>query len=403
MVNRPDVTIIGGGIAGPALALFLHKAGIRARVFEARPRGTAPGGGLQIAPNGMKVLAQIGLDEALAQHGAVSIGIRFLNERGALLSEVEHQPPSRYGQPAVNVRRATVHEILLDELRRRGIETHFGKRLSDITNVDRSPVCVFDNGTAVESSIVLGADGIRSQVRGIVLPGGAPPAYTGLVTMGGFVDAAALDPASRPCSTMLTMIFGRYGFFGYGYADKSSIMWWNAIPGPEIPSEDFAALPDGDIRTRLLQIHGDWCAPVETIIRRSNPSMYIGSIHDVPSLPTWHRGRVAIIGDAAHAVSPHSGQGASLALEDAMSLANLLGGRATTPEAAFAEFERSRRARVEKIVDYGRRSAHQKRELGTLGAWLRDRFVSLLLPRLLRKSSDWMYDHTIRWTQAGSP
>jgi 2-polyprenyl-6-methoxyphenol hydroxylase-like FAD-dependent oxidoreductase len=131
--------------------------------------------------------------------------------------------------------------------------------------------------------------------------------------------------------------------------------------------------------------------------------MYIGNIYDIPSLPTWHRGPVAIIGDAAHAVSPHSGQGASLALEDAMSLASMLTRRATTPEAAFAEFEQSRRARAEKIVGYGRRSGNQKRELGAVGAWLRDRFVSLLLPRLLRKNSDWMYDHTIRWTEAGSP
>src|SRR5262249_24995715 len=150
-----------------------------------------------------------------------------------------------------------------------------------------SPVCLFDDGTKVGSSMVIGADGIRSRVRDIVVVGGPPPAYTGLITMGGFVDASALDPASRPCSTMLTMVFGRYGFFGYGYADQSSLMWWNAIPGPEIPSEALAALSDGDIRTRLFEIHGGWCQPVEMIIARSRPSLYIGNIYDVPRLPTW--------------------------------------------------------------------------------------------------------------------
>ena len=119
----------------------------------------------------MKILAQLGLHEALVQRGAVSTEIRFLNERGVLLSEVEHQHPSRYGHPAVNIRRATVHEILVGELERRRIEIHFGKRLSDIKNVDKSPVCVFADGTTVESSMVIGADGIRSRVRSIPCSG----------------------------------------------------------------------------------------------------------------------------------------------------------------------------------------------------------------------------------------
>jgi 2-polyprenyl-6-methoxyphenol hydroxylase-like FAD-dependent oxidoreductase len=115
---------------------------------------------------------------------------------------------------------------------------------------------------------------------------------------------------------------------------------------------------------------------------------------DVATLPTWSRGRTLLIGDAAHAASPHAGQGASLALEDAMRLACLLEA-GDEIGVTFERFERERRPRAERIVALARRNGNHKREYGRAGAWLRDRMVKLMLP-LNGRSETWMYGYDPR-------
>jgi FAD binding domain len=135
---------------------------------------------------------------------------------------------------------------------------------------------------------------------------------------------------------------------------------------------------------------------VEALIRATAALFTVGNIYDVAPLPTWHRGRVGLIGDAAHAVSPNSGQGASLALEDALCLAQTLRG-AVPAEQAFAQFEAMRRERVEKIIAHGRRAGEDKKVEGALALWLRDRLVALAVPWVMRRNR-WIYDYRLTWT-----
>src|SRR6202012_5593827 len=115
---------------------------------------------------------------------------------------------------------------------------------------------------------------------------------------------------------------------------------------------------------------------------------------DVATLPTWSRGRTLLIGDAAHATSPHAGQGASIALEDAYRLA-----RARTAEVelgvAFQNFERERRPRAERLVALARRNGNNKREFSRTGAWIRDHMIKLMLP-LSARGQDWIYGYDVR-------
>jgi 2-polyprenyl-6-methoxyphenol hydroxylase-like FAD-dependent oxidoreductase len=396
----PRIAIIGAGIGGAALALFLDKASIRASLFDAAPEDAGPAGaGLQIAPNGMHILAQLGLADALIERGAAATSMRFRNAQGALLCHVEFQLPEKYGHPAVNATRHAVHDLLVGELRRRGVPVHFRKRLAAIDDHPSAPTCRFDDGTAVEADIVVGADGLHSRVRAVLMPDGPAPEYTGLVNAGGFVDPALLE--RLPPRATLEMIYGKVGFFGFGYVNEQggarSIMWWSAIPGAAIPRDRLASMSDDERRAMLLDVHRGWCAPVETVIRQTAYPIFVDNIYDIRRLPAWRRGRVVLMGDAAHAVSPHSGQGASMALEDAMLLARRLRDHLQTPEEAFSRFEADRRARAEKVVDAGRRSGNQKRELGAFGAWTRDRFVSLLLPTVIRWSTDSLYKYQPVW------
>lgn len=196
----------------------------------------------------------------------------------------------------------------------------------------------------------------------------------------------------------MTMIWGPGSFFGYGVLDdneRTGAGWWiNPPRATELTREEIAAMTSETLRPELLKLHRGWAAPVEKLIAATNDIIAL-NIYDVAGLATWHRGRAALIGDAAHAVSPNSGQGASLALEDSLCLAKLLRDMPDT-EAAFAGFEAMRRERVEKVIAYGRRAGSEKKIEGKFALWLRDRMIALLMPFFMRRMG-WMYSYRPAW------
>src|ERR1700754_1577269 len=112
MSGRPKALVIGGGIAGPVTAIFLKKAGIDAQLFEAWPYSTGIGGGLQIAPNGMHVLAEAGLADDVIHRGSIAESFDFHSQSGARLGSVNQNMQARFGQPAVNICRAALNEVI---------------------------------------------------------------------------------------------------------------------------------------------------------------------------------------------------------------------------------------------------------------------------------------------------
>ena len=147
---KEKVLIIGGGIAGPALALFLAKAGIAATVFEAYPERAEIGGALGLAPNGMAVLAELGLAGEVAAAGTICSAFAFRTPAGKPLGTAPYGGRGRYGQPAVTLARAALHEIVADAAERNGIAIRYGKRLRDIA-VDADGVTArFDDGSTAQ-------------------------------------------------------------------------------------------------------------------------------------------------------------------------------------------------------------------------------------------------------------
>ena len=199
MTPHIRIAIVGAGIGGAALALFLDKAGLRPSLFEAAPAGLGVvGSGLQIAPNGMNILAQLGLADALIARGSVATTMRFRNAQGTLLCDATFQQPERWGHPAVNATRHDVHDLLVGELHRRGIPIHFSKRLADLDDSGAVAILRFEDGTEVTADIVVGADGIHSRVRRALMPDGPSPEYTGLVSAGGFASSTAKARSTLP-------------------------------------------------------------------------------------------------------------------------------------------------------------------------------------------------------------
>jgi 2-polyprenyl-6-methoxyphenol hydroxylase-like FAD-dependent oxidoreductase len=395
MTKRPKALIIGGGIAGPVTGIFLNKAGIDAQVFEAWPYSTGIGGGLQIAPNGMHVLAEIGLASDMIRQGSVAESFDFYSQKGALLGSLNRNMRERFGQPAVNMCRATLNEALIDKAWSDGVAVHFEKRLVAIEDrADRPVIAHFADGSTAEGDFVIGADGVHSAVRGHVIPDGPKPFDTGLIGFGGFVPRSVISDMSIGHRMVTT--FGQSGFFGYGSCSPEAddgLMWWSTQPSHGVDAATFRAMSQDQLRQHLREFHAGWHDPIVRIIEAAE-NIVVTDTLDVATLPTWSRKRTLLIGDAAHATSPHAGQGASLALEDAMRLGRLMADRQEL-SLTFRNFEAERRPRAEKIVAVARRNGNSKREFSATGAWIRDRMMKLMLP-LGARAMDFMYAYDPR-------
>jgi 2-polyprenyl-6-methoxyphenol hydroxylase-like FAD-dependent oxidoreductase len=246
--------------------------------------------------------------------------------------------------------------------------------------------------------LLVGADGVHSAARRIIDPAAPGPRYTGLGNVGGF--ARDVPIAASPGD--YNMIWGKNCFFGYTVSPDGAI-WWFANPPSrtEIPREELRRLTTAQLRDRLAGLLAVDKTPGAQIVQATTEEFRLTNQYDLPAVPVWHDQAMVIIGDAAHAVSPASGQGCSLAFEDAATLALCLRDAATVPQ-ALRVYEQRRRDRVEQIVSWGSGMNQTKRQ-GLTGRMLRD----LVLPIILKKASrpeemtkmSWMFGHHIEWKQ----
>ena len=391
MPRRPrKALIIGAGIAGPVAAIFLKRAGYDVEVYEGWPHSSSIGGGLQIAPNGMHVMAELGLADELIREGSIAESFDFYSQGGRKLGSINRDMERRFGQPAVNTRRATLQEILFNKAWCSNAELYFEKRLVKVIDRPDQPIVAhFADGTTAEGDFLIGADGVHSKVRRHVVPDGPEPFNTGLIGFGGFVPRSVLE--DRSIGGRVETTFGQSGFFGYGFCSSDpgdGVMWWSTQPSHGIDAATFRAMDQAALKQHLRDFHRGWHDPIPRIIEAVD-NIVVTDTLDVASLPTWSRKRSLLIGDAAHATSPHAGQGGSLALEDAMRLGKLmLDGQELG--LTFQNFEHERRPRAEKIVAIARRNGNRKREFSAAGAWVRDQVLSLLLP-VTSRCMDFMY------------
>jgi 2-polyprenyl-6-methoxyphenol hydroxylase-like FAD-dependent oxidoreductase len=384
MKHGSHAIIIGGGIGGPAVSLFLRRAGIESRIFEAYPEPATAGGGFQIAPNGIRVLNALGLADRVRAAGVTSSNFVFRNQHGKIISQI-NVSGSGYG---VTLTRAAFQRILLDEIGRQGVPIEYGKRLCGIGFEGDVVVARFEDGSVERGDILLAVDGVHSRARALILPDYAFPRYTGFLGIGGFVEAGSVPPADPQDAHRLNFSVGSRYQFGYAMLSDAPIRWgwWTHLPQEqEVTRTELQAISDDVMRDRVLAAFKGWHSPVEALV--SNTAKIIRTaIYDVPSLPRWHVGRVMLLGDAAHAMSPASGQGASLALEDAMLVGQFLAERSGTVTEAFAKAESVQRLRAERIIKQAAENdRRQVNELGAFGQWMRDRMFPLFAPVIARE------------------
>lgn len=391
--------IIGGGIAGPVAGVALRRAGASAVVYEAHPErgGLEVGGWLTVAVNGLDALRTLGIHGPVAACGFAAERIQFVRGTGKPLGEVPLGGTLADGTVTHALKRADLVAALQAEAVAHGVRFEHGKRLvAAEVAADGEVVARFADGSEARGDVLIGADGVRSQVRRILDPGAPAPRYTGLGNMGGFSPAGTVALAPGSC----TMMFGRRCFFGVT-VHPSGEVWWFANPprATEIDRRELAETTTEQWKERLAALFDGDRPPAAAIIRATTGRIVAANQYDLPSVPTWRRGPMVILGDAAHAAAPSSGQGASMAIEDAVVLARCLRDAPGVP-AALATYEQIRRDRVERVVAHGARMSSTK-TVGPIGRVLRDLALPLILRRLARPqgaaSLAWLFEHHIPW------
>ncbi len=397
MNRTKQALIIGGGVAGPVAAMALQRAGMGSVVYEAYAGGAEDAGAfLTFASNGLDALHTIDANHLVLAEGFPTPRMEIRSGTGKRLGEVPNGGTLPDGTVSQTLRRADLYRALRDEAVRRGVRVEYGKRLVDAeTTPEGGVVARFEDGTEAEGDLLVGADGIHSRTRHVIDPSAPGARYIPVLNIGGY--ASGVRVPAEPGT--LRMIFGKRAFFGYAVHPSGEVWWFANPPRADEPSRaELAATSTQQWRKILTDLFAADDTPAVEIVN-STPGRLSGwATYDLPAVPTWHRGSMIIIGDAAHATAPSSGQGASMAIEDAVVLARCLRDLSDAPR-AFAAYERLRRARVERIVAHGARTSNSK-AAGPVARVLRDLMMPAILKRVAsNKSLAWMHDYHIAWDE----
>jgi FAD-dependent urate hydroxylase len=368
------VLIVGGGIAGFTTAIALARQGVATTVLEARPEAGAGGAFLTLAPNGVNALRDLGLGELPSIAGGFAVtGIDMYNARGRRIGEVPGESDERhFGAPSVVLRRAPLLAQLERTALADGVELRYGATTTAVAEHDDAVHVTLHNGTTLEAERVIGADGIWSRVRRSIWPSAPVPSYSGIVDCGGW---ARVDLPDTPRQQMT---FGARAFFGYTVHD-SVAYWFTNVPVAAQPARgEFDRIDPHRWMSRVRELHSDAADPIRHILEATTAAVGAWPLYDLRSLPAWATDRVCLVGDAAHATNPSTGQGASLAIEDAAVLSRCIT-ETPDPAQAFARFVALRRRRAERVVAYGRQIGDRK-VASAAGSVFRD----LTLPLFLR-------------------
>lgn len=359
--------VIGGGISGPVAATALHKAGIDTRVYEAYSGPTKTiGGGLALAANGIAALDVIDAGAAVRDI-AVEVQKMCLSLDGTPV-----QMPGLANLPPMKlVNRSQLHQLLHEHAIAAGVSFEYNKRLVDVDEHDDGVTARFTDGSTATADILIGADGIRSTVRKLIDPDAPDAEYTGMLGIGATVECSVETPGDT-----IVFAYGKRAYYLYWPSGDGRVSW-----GANLPHEQYLSLADARAypAEHWLQILRDTYAadtPGAQLARATTAEQLevTGALHIMPPVPNWYRDRMVLTGDAVHAPSNSSGQGASLAIESAIQLARCLRDL-SEPGAAFAAYEGLRRSRVEGVAVRAAKINHSK----TPGPFAR-RMMRVLMP-----------------------
>ena len=387
-----ETLIAGGGIGGLAAALAATRAGCRVRLFEQSAQWSEAGAGIQLGPNASRLLRDWGLEQALAKVAASpeQLVVRSATN-GAQLAALRlgSSFSKRYGAPYLTVHRADLHELLVQGATAAGADLQLARR---ITQMDQSQTVVrlqLEHGGEVAGDLLVGADGVWSQVRKRLLRDAAAQP-TGHLAYRAVLSQAGL-PLRLRSQDISVWLGPRLHVVAYPVRQGE---WLNLVAVVEGYRDDSAQ--DWDLEAAGVDLHaalGTVCADLQALVHA--PELWrLWSLHERAPLRSARQmasGRVALLGDAAHPMRPYLAQGAAMALEDSAELARMLamvGERGIDVPTALRRYALARWQRCARVQRRAERNGRVFHATGLL-RWGRDVSLRLLGERLL--DMPWLY------------
>jgi len=327
--------IIGGGIGGVTAAIALKRAGLDVTVYEQAEELQEVGSGLPLWTNALRTLNVIGLTDGLEKLGVHVTSVRVTTWKGDTLTDTKNDKYlKKLGTITIVVHRAELLTLLLKTLGEGNVQ--LGMTCVDFTQNASGVTAKFANGREVRGDILIGADGIHSVTR-THLFGLIKPKYVGYTCWRGL--------AHTPRTGLETWAWGKGCQFGITPMSQERAYWFVQKYAPE-GEED----KPGGKKNEILALFHDWHDPIPSVIEATAEADILrNDIYELQHLHQWSHGRVTLLGDAAHAMTPNLGQGACQAIEDAIALANCLNETANV-RAALKNYEKRRITRANRIT-----------------------------------------------------
>jgi 2-polyprenyl-6-methoxyphenol hydroxylase-like FAD-dependent oxidoreductase len=341
MADVERILIVGGGIAGLSVATALHRQGLTPELVERSTTWPAVGAGINLPANGVRVLRALGVGEAVDRTATVIRRWGFFDQQGALLCETDLEDLWRDVGPSLGITRVRLQEALVAGA---AVSHRLGVSLTALTQDDDRVRVSFSDGMSGDYDLVVGADGIHSTVRELALSASSP-SYAGTMAW------RSVIPTRPPGILDMMVLMGEGSFFGLAPMGEGHTYGFGAVGGARFKDPIVGRLE------RFRRRFAEFGAPVPAYLAalQSDEQLHFGAIEWV-EVDEWHRGRVVLLGDAAHAGPPHMGEGGCMAMEDALVLADVLR-KAESVESALDAYVRRRRPRAGWVQEQSRAAA----------------------------------------------
>lgn len=368
--------IIGAGIGGLTTALALKQIGIKATIYERASRIQAVGAGLSLWANALRAFDAINIGDAVRSIGVHGHDTAIRAANGRVLSTMATVDlKQRFGDvPLVVVHRAELMDILMNSSHH---DIRCGLSFECYEQGENGVTVTFSDGTTDSADILIGADGIHSNVRKQLAPQ-STPLYSGYTAW-----RAVIPFEHKRVQNIWGESWGIGARFGVVPLSDNRVYWFATANRPQGEQ-----LTQAQSKNLLLELFADWHQPVPEVIRETNESLILhNDIFDIDPLESWHDGRVILLGDAVHAMTPNMGQGACQAIEDAIALAKSLT-TSTTLEVGISRYASTRQTHTKAIQLQSRRIGQVGQISNATLCWIRNQAMGLMPSSLQVKMLD---------------
>ncbi|MDO6710699.1 FAD-dependent oxidoreductase [Aliiglaciecola sp. 2_MG-2023] len=337
-----DIAVVGAGIAGLTAAIALAKNGQKVSLYESAPAWGDVGAGITLAPNAMRGLDYIGVGEAIVEAGIEPSTQKISHwQSGETLLMVDRsQTREQYSSAYVYIHRADLHRILVAEAEKAGVGIYLGKLLRSVNYQAAKPVLIFADDSTADADLIIGADGLKSQVRQLF--NSVQPHFTGHIA---YRALAPITPAIQHLIEQPGMHIGPGKMVVRYPLRKGKLLNLVFFARQDGWTEDGWSIP-AELQ-ELKDLYAGWSDDISTLIDAIKPgTVFKWAINAHSSLPHWSiDNKVTLIGDAAHAMTPFLGQGAATGIEDAVMLARVLEDAESVAK-ALARYQAARHERT---------------------------------------------------------